>query len=128
MGQNISPYKRKFRSWTFDCSEEEEKQKKDNKDEESNKTLQLFPLHPEGLVRSWISTTIMSKCLNFKKLKSTTQINILFLMVVYMIFLLHLFWFSTITICMSRSIIHLSVFVLQVIFDLSRLLFKSLEL
>ncbi|XP_057532734.1 WUSCHEL-related homeobox 4-like [Amaranthus tricolor] len=52
MGQNISPYKRKFRSWTFDCSEEEEKQKKDNKDEESNKTLQLFPLHPEGLVRS----------------------------------------------------------------------------
>ena len=51
MGQNISPYKRKFRSWTFDCSEEEEKQKKDNKDEESNKTLQLFPLHPEGLIR-----------------------------------------------------------------------------
>ncbi|KAL7607463.1 WUSCHEL-related homeobox 4 [Lactuca sativa] len=37
-----SPYK-KCRSWSFECLE---------KDEEDNKTLELFPLHPEGRSRS----------------------------------------------------------------------------
>ncbi|XP_057516898.1 WUSCHEL-related homeobox 4 [Amaranthus tricolor] len=46
--QEISPYKRKFRSWMFDCSEEN--QKKDYSEQEG-KTLELFPLHPEGLIR-----------------------------------------------------------------------------
>ncbi|XP_071712128.1 WUSCHEL-related homeobox 4-like [Rutidosis leptorrhynchoides] len=39
-----SPYK-KCRSWSFECLE------KDN-DQEDNKTLELFPLHPEGISRS----------------------------------------------------------------------------
>ncbi|XP_010688724.1 WUSCHEL-related homeobox 4 isoform X2 [Beta vulgaris subsp. vulgaris] len=43
--EQISPYKRKFRNWTFKSSEE--KQKKDYTNEE-DKTLELFPLHPEG--------------------------------------------------------------------------------
>ncbi|KAL2943876.1 WUSCHEL-related homeobox 4 [Bienertia sinuspersici] len=45
--QQISPYKRKCRTWTFECAEE--KSKKDFKDDEQeeDKTLELFPLHPE---------------------------------------------------------------------------------
>lgn len=40
-----SPYK-KCRSWSFDqCLDEKD-------DEEDNKTLELFPLHPEGRSRS----------------------------------------------------------------------------
>ncbi|KAJ9567713.1 hypothetical protein OSB04_003679 [Centaurea solstitialis] len=40
-----SPYK-KCRSWSFECLE------KDDHEEEDNKTLELFPLHPEGRSRS----------------------------------------------------------------------------
>ncbi|KAL6995472.1 Wuschel-related homeobox [Sarracenia purpurea var. burkii] len=38
------PYKRKCRTWTFECLEEDERYFK----EEGDKTLELFPLHPEG--------------------------------------------------------------------------------
>ncbi|XP_021722569.1 WUSCHEL-related homeobox 4-like isoform X1 [Chenopodium quinoa] len=44
--QQISPYKRKYRSWpTFQCSDTNPK--KDHMNEE-DKTLELFPLHPES--------------------------------------------------------------------------------
>lgn len=39
-----SPYKRKCRTWTFEGLEEEKRHCKDGGD----KTLELFPLHPEG--------------------------------------------------------------------------------
>ncbi|KAA8537776.1 hypothetical protein F0562_027644 [Nyssa sinensis] len=39
-----SPYKRKCRSWGFESMEEERRYCK----EEGDKTLELFPLHPEG--------------------------------------------------------------------------------
>ncbi|KAH7567450.1 hypothetical protein ACOSP7_010647 [Xanthoceras sorbifolium] len=39
-----SPYKRKCRSWAFECFEEESMSCK----EEGDRTLELFPLHPEG--------------------------------------------------------------------------------
>ncbi|KAJ4701721.1 WUSCHEL related homeobox 4 [Melia azedarach] len=39
-----SPYKRKCRSWTFECLEEDSRSCK----EEGDRTLELFPLHPEG--------------------------------------------------------------------------------
>ncbi|XVE70118.1 hypothetical protein DITRI_Ditri10aG0045700 [Diplodiscus trichospermus] len=41
-----SPYKRKFRSWSFDFLEEESRSSSCK--EEENITLELFPLHPEG--------------------------------------------------------------------------------
>lgn len=39
-----SPYKRKCMTWIFKCSEEDASFYK----EDGNKTLELFPLHPEG--------------------------------------------------------------------------------
>ncbi|KAA8528511.1 hypothetical protein F0562_035866 [Nyssa sinensis] len=41
-----SPYKRKCRSWRFERMEEERRDCKEI--EEGDKTLELFPLHPEG--------------------------------------------------------------------------------
>nr|WEX29575.1 WUSCHEL-like homeobox 4 [Paeonia suffruticosa] len=41
--REVSPYKRKVRSWGFECVEEVR-----CRDEEGDKTLELFPLHPEG--------------------------------------------------------------------------------
>ncbi|KAK2660253.1 hypothetical protein Ddye_006786 [Dipteronia dyeriana] len=51
-----SPYKRKCRSWTFECFDQEEEEESmrwcnnnnNNKDQEGDRTLELFPLHPEG--------------------------------------------------------------------------------
>ncbi|CAK9177031.1 unnamed protein product [Ilex paraguariensis] len=39
-----SPCKRKCRTWTFECLEEDKRYNK----EEGDRTLELFPLHPEG--------------------------------------------------------------------------------
>ncbi|KAL3514465.1 hypothetical protein ACH5RR_027182 [Cinchona calisaya] len=39
-----SPYKRKCRSWTFECLDEDKRYCRD----EGNRTLELFPLHPEN--------------------------------------------------------------------------------
>ncbi|KAJ8538100.1 hypothetical protein K7X08_014640 [Anisodus acutangulus] len=46
-----SPYKRKCRGWTFEYLEdqEEEEEEKRNCRENGDRTLQLFPLHPEGM-------------------------------------------------------------------------------
>lgn len=45
--QQMSPYKRKIRAWpTFECSDDN--LKKDYTTDEEDKTLELFPLHPEG--------------------------------------------------------------------------------
>ncbi|GLT93522.1 hypothetical protein SLE2022_113120 [Rubroshorea leprosula] len=43
--QGDSPYKRKWRSWSFECLEEESRL---SCKDEDNRTLELFPLHPEG--------------------------------------------------------------------------------
>ncbi|KAJ6971668.1 hypothetical protein NC653_032249 [Populus alba x Populus x berolinensis] len=40
-----SPYKRKCKSWSFECFELEESR---SCKEEGDRTLELFPLHPEG--------------------------------------------------------------------------------
>ncbi|XWS14733.1 hypothetical protein CRYUN_Cryun35bG0033900 [Craigia yunnanensis] len=40
-----SPYKRKSRSWSFEYMKEESRS---SCEEEENRTLKLFPLHPEG--------------------------------------------------------------------------------
>ncbi|OMO74658.1 hypothetical protein COLO4_26553 [Corchorus olitorius] len=42
-----SPYKRKCRSWSFEYLEEESRSSSSSQEEE-NRTLELFPLHPEG--------------------------------------------------------------------------------
>nr|ACA64095.1 WOX4 [Petunia x hybrida] len=42
-----SPYKRKCRTWTFEYLEEEEK--RNCREDASDRTLELFPLHPEGM-------------------------------------------------------------------------------
>lgn len=42
-----SPYKRKCRSWTFECLVEDSSTSS-CKDQEEDRTLELFPLHPEG--------------------------------------------------------------------------------
>ncbi|KAJ6320930.1 hypothetical protein OIU78_016175 [Salix suchowensis] len=42
-----SPYKRKCRSWSFECFELEESRSW-REEEEGDRTLELFPLHPEG--------------------------------------------------------------------------------
>ncbi|KAL2520925.1 WUSCHEL-related homeobox 4 [Forsythia ovata] len=44
MGSEDSPCKRKFRPWTFECLEKDKRYCK----EEGDRTLKLFPLHPEG--------------------------------------------------------------------------------
>lgn len=48
-----SPYKRKCRGWTFEYMEEEQQQEGEeeiiNCRENGDRTLQLFPLHPEGM-------------------------------------------------------------------------------
>ncbi|KAJ8541117.1 hypothetical protein K7X08_001933 [Anisodus acutangulus] len=45
-----SPYKRKSRGWTFEYLEDQEEEKeKRNLTENGDRTLQLFPLHPEGM-------------------------------------------------------------------------------
>ncbi|XP_052190578.1 WUSCHEL-related homeobox 4-like [Diospyros lotus] len=43
-----SPYKRKCLTWTFEWLEDQEKRLCKEEGEEDNKTLELFPLHPEG--------------------------------------------------------------------------------
>ncbi|KAF5468230.1 hypothetical protein F2P56_012398 [Juglans regia] len=45
--QEVSPYKRKCRSWASESLEEED-QSKSCTDQEGDRTLELFPLHPEG--------------------------------------------------------------------------------
>ncbi|XP_059279360.1 WUSCHEL-related homeobox 4 [Lycium ferocissimum] len=44
-----SPYKRKCRGWTFEYLEDQEEEEKGNCRENGDRTLQLFPLHPEGM-------------------------------------------------------------------------------
>ncbi|XP_060199408.1 WUSCHEL-related homeobox 4 [Lycium barbarum] len=44
-----SPYKRKCRGWTFEYLEDQEEEEKRNCRENGDRTLQLFPLHPEGM-------------------------------------------------------------------------------
>ncbi|XAR61912.1 hypothetical protein NMG60_11016461 [Bertholletia excelsa] len=44
VGEEDSPYKRKCRTWTFECWGEDSRYCK----EEGDRTLELFPLHPEG--------------------------------------------------------------------------------
>lgn len=42
-----SPYKRKCRGWTYEYLEEEEK--RNCREDNGDRTLELFPLHPEGM-------------------------------------------------------------------------------
>ncbi|ESR47966.1 hypothetical protein WN944_008547 [Citrus x changshan-huyou] len=43
--EESSPYKRKCMNWTFECLEEESRS---CKEDQGDRTLELFPLHPEG--------------------------------------------------------------------------------
>jgi len=43
-----SPYKKKCRRWVFDCLEEQSMSSSSVCEEEEFRTLELFPLHPEG--------------------------------------------------------------------------------
>lgn len=50
---STSPYKRKCRSWGFECLVEDYSRlcydnNKEEEEEEGDRTLELFPLHPEG--------------------------------------------------------------------------------
>lgn len=52
MREEDSPYKRKCRGWTFEYMEEQHQQQEEeniNCRENGDRTLQLFPLHPEGM-------------------------------------------------------------------------------
>lgn len=42
-----SPYKRKCRSWGFECLVEDSSKLSCKEEEEEDRTLELFPLHPE---------------------------------------------------------------------------------
>ncbi|KAK7351630.1 hypothetical protein VNO77_11218 [Canavalia gladiata] len=43
-----SPYKKKCRRWVFECLEDEQRRRECEEEEEHRRTLELFPLHPEG--------------------------------------------------------------------------------
>lgn len=58
-----SPYKRKCRSWAFECLELEENRSSCR--EEGDRTLELFPLHPEG---RWRGLKNFSFIINFVSL------------------------------------------------------------
>ena len=52
---STSPYKRKCRSWGFECLVEQDSNSRsslysyrEDRDQEGDRTLELFPLHPEG--------------------------------------------------------------------------------
>lgn len=51
MREEDSPYKRKCRGWTFEYLEEEQEEEEEKRScrENGDRTLQLFPLHPEGM-------------------------------------------------------------------------------
>jgi hypothetical protein len=46
--EDTSPYKRKCRSWGFETLEEEDEEERRSCKEEGDRTLELFPLHPES--------------------------------------------------------------------------------
>ncbi|KAK6939633.1 Homeobox domain [Dillenia turbinata] len=46
--QEVNPYKRKCMSWRFECLQENNNMFSIDRDDQGDKTLELFPLNPEG--------------------------------------------------------------------------------